>query len=833
MQSVPGVLPNVYTFNIIARGFCQKKSKSESESTMKMKMGKIWLLVGCAILIAKGFKKGRRIELFTLSFCGPGYGSSARCGLVIAWGSSNGDEEISIAIAKNVWGNQLEAIEAVISGRDCFCLMPTGGGKSMCYQIPALAKPGIVLVVCPLIALMENQVSALKEKGIAAEYLSSTQNSVVREKIHKDLDSGRPSLRLLYVTPELIATSGFMSKLLKLHARGLLNLIAIDEAHCISTWGHDFRPSYRKLASLRNHFPDVPILALTATAVLKVQKDVMETLCLQDPLVLRSSFNRPNIFYEVRYKDLLDDVYVDLSNLLKSSGDVCSIVYCLERTTCDYLSAHLSKNGISCAAYHAGLNSKLRSSVLNDWISSKIQVVVATVAFGMGIDRKDVRIVCHFNIPKSMESFYQESGRAGRDQLPSRSFLYYGIDDRKKMEFILSNAESRKSQSVGFQDGLRKKSLADFKQMVEYCEGSDCRRKKILESFGEEAPASLCGKSCDACKHPNIVAKYVKELTSTYSTLRKNAFTNIIISSSSNMVDEDEYTEFWNREDVLSGSEEDISDYDDSVEAVKSVARSNLSSKSGLNQRIEFLEHAEEDYYKKKVPKKQNGSLVNNKVISEAQREASKERLLNALKQTQHGNLKIELEASATYLENECFKKYGKLGKTFYNSQVASTFRWVSTSSYEELMDRLGTFLTQESDPCTLDSHPTVSSFPVGYPKYQGQVPQESSEVLSGDVRSEASFSPLQMDTSLEAPKEQAQGLQEFIGACVDVGSKVTFNNSQMDSPFEESKLPPIPSFAEFVNGKAKDSQPDISLAPNKESPSGAQKKAGKRMRTR
>ncbi|XAR51076.1 DNA helicase [Bertholletia excelsa] len=183
-------------------------------------------------------------------------------------------------------GKQLEAIEAVLSGRDCFCLMPTGGGKSMCYQIPALAKTGIVLVVCPLIALMENQVMALKAKGITAEYLSSTQTLQVRNKIHADLESGKPSLRLLYVTPELIATPGFMSKLTKIHARGLLSLIAIDEAHCFSTWGHDFRPSYRKLSSLRRHLPDTPILALTATAVPKVQKDVIESLCLQNPVVL-------------------------------------------------------------------------------------------------------------------------------------------------------------------------------------------------------------------------------------------------------------------------------------------------------------------------------------------------------------------------------------------------------------------------------------------------------------------------------------------------------------------------------------------------------------------
>ncbi|CAN6451465.1 unnamed protein product [Victoria cruziana] len=279
-------------------------------------------------------------------------------------------------------GKQLEAIQAILSGKDCFCLMPTGGGKSLCYQIPALASKCIVLVVCPLIALMENQVGTLKEKGISAEYLSSTQKPQLRAKVHEDLDSGNPSLRLLYVTPELVATTGFMSKLEKLHSRGLLQLIAIDEAHCISSWGHDFRPSYRKLSSLRKHLPGVPILALTATAAPKVQKDVIESLRLHCPLILQSSFNRANIFYEVRYKDLLDDVYHDLSNLLRSSGTVCSIIYCLERSACDALSAYLLKDGFRCGAYHAGLSDKVRTHVLEEWVSSRIQIVIATVAFG-------------------------------------------------------------------------------------------------------------------------------------------------------------------------------------------------------------------------------------------------------------------------------------------------------------------------------------------------------------------------------------------------------------------------------------------------------------------
>ncbi|XP_041005568.1 ATP-dependent DNA helicase Q-like 3 isoform X1 [Juglans microcarpa x Juglans regia] len=691
-------------------------------------------------------------------------------------------------------GRQFEAIEAVLSGRDCFCLMPTGGGKSMCYQIPALAKPGIVLVVCPLIALMENQVMALKEKGIAAEYLSSIQTSHAKNKIHEDLDSGKPSLRLLYVTPELIATPGFMSKLTKIYARGLLNLIAIDEAHCISTWGHDFRPSYRKLSSLRNRLPDVPILALTATAVPKVQQDVIESLCLQNPLVLKSSFNRPNIYYEVRYKDLLDDAYADLSNLLKVTGDVCAIVYCLERTTCDDLSAHLSKTGISSAAYHAGLNNKVRTSVLDDWISSKIQVVVATVAFGMGIDRKDVRIVCHFNIPKSMEAFYQESGRAGRDQLPSKSLLYYGMDDRKRMEFILSNSEKNKLQSLRSEEGLSKNSLTDFIQMVEFCEGSGCRRKKILESFGEQVPASLCRKSCDACKHPNLVAKHLEELTTTCAVRQKSSFSQIFISSSSDMIDGEQFSEFWNHDnDERRDSDEDISDYDDdTTKAVQSLAGSKLPSHLGLDEKMEFLQRAEERYYQNNISDRQNKKLEKN-VISETSRESSKQRLQNALKQAQQrlGNLKIDVETSACFLEKECYKKYGKTGKSFYYSQVASTVRWLSTTSLSELTTRLGTATSLTSEDILSKAEPSTTSLPLldqGPTKF-------TSEELNGSSRSEISLgvSPLQSTSS-------------------------------------STDLPVIPSFSDYVNSrKAKGSLTNTS---QKQLPrTTVQKNPGKRMK--
>ncbi|XP_020238296.1 ATP-dependent DNA helicase Q-like 3 isoform X1 [Cajanus cajan] len=661
-------------------------------------------------------------------------------------------------------GMQLDAIQAVLSGKDCFCLMPTGGGKSMCFQIPALAKSGIVLVVCPLIALMENQVMALKEKGIAAEFLSSTKTTDAKAKIHEDLDSGKPSTRLLYVTPELIATPGFMSKLKKVYARGLLNLIAIDEAHCISSWGHDFRPSYRKLSSLRGHLPDVPILALTATAVPKVQKDVVESLQMENPLILKSSFNRPNIYYEVRYKDLLDDAFADLSNTLKSLGEVCAIVYCLERSMCDDLSANLSQSGISCAAYHAGLNNKMRTSVLDDWISSKIKVVVATVAFGMGIDRKDVRIVCHFNIPKSMESFYQESGRAGRDQLPSRSLLYYGVDDRKRMEFILRKSGSTKSQSSSSQEESSKTSLIAFNQMVEYCEGPGCRRKRILESFGEQVTASLCGKTCDACRHPNLVARYLEDLTTACALRQKNGSSRVFITSSTDAIDREQISEFWNRDEEASGSEEDISDSDDVNEVVNNLPRSKLQSRLGVNEKLAMLQRAEENFYRNNNTYKQSNKVDKN-AISDSMRDASRKRLQNALKQVQQrlDNFKIEMEASASFLEDECYKKYGKTGKSFYYSQVASTVRWLTTASSTELMSRLCAINASTTKNVVSEAEQPLTSPPALEDTCAGDTSNEH----SGNARSETS-------------------------PCV----------VPIESSSFSTKLPQIPSFSEFVNSR-------------------------------
>ncbi|XP_025805608.1 ATP-dependent DNA helicase Q-like 3 isoform X2 [Panicum hallii] len=590
-----------------------------------------------------------------------------------------------------------------------------------------------------------------------------------------------------------------MAKLKKLYHRGLLGLVAIDEAHCISTWGHDFRPSYRKLSSLRKQFPDIPLLALTATAVPKVQKDVISSLCLQNPVILQASFNRPNIFYEVRYKDLLDDVYSDISNLLKSSGNVCSIIYCLERAACDDLSMHLSQQGVSSAAYHAGLNSKVRSSVLDDWLSSRTQVVVATVAFGMGIDRQDVRIVCHFNLPKSMESFYQESGRAGRDQQPSRSVLYYGLDDRRKMEFILRNTKTKKSQLSSSSNELSEKALADFSQIVDYCESSSCRRKKIIESFGEKVQPTLCQRSCDACKHPNLVSSRLEELRRV-PNCRFNKISPVFQSSLVNPAHLD--TEFWNREDEASISAEDISDSDDGNEVVSNIAISKIPSNAALDAKFKALERAENAYYQGKGQTKQQGGLVDKKSISQALRDACWKRLLDALGQAKLrlGNLPCDEAASATHLETECFKKYEKVGKTFYNSQIAATVRWLSSATSNQMHDRFHTLIDQATDH-------SVSSSPDIVP----ESPPAPTEVVSASpgetISYEANDKPQNIH-DLEKTKHSNESAKTIVASAGNM------------------ELPTIPSFREFLSQKGKDRAKSSSHSNAGSQPSGFRRKS-------
>eukprot|EP00891_Asterochloris_glomerata_P002351 jgi/Astpho2/2351/gw1.00044.127.1_t len=371
--------------------------------------------------------------------------------------------------------------------------MPTGGGKSLCYSLPACMVRGVVLVVSPLIALMQNQVESLKSKGVAAEYLSSTKTEAERRGTLMQLQTNTPSIKLLFVTPELLATNSFTSILSKLQMRKAISLLAVDEAHCISSWGHDFRPAYRRLAAVRRILPGVPVMALTATATVKVQEDVIASLGLQDALMLVSSFNRPNIMYKVRY------LTSQAADPVPAVQWPCCIIYTLRRETADEVAAALESKamhalyaGIPCASYHAGLSSSLRAQTLQDWSSGKCPIVAATIAFGMGVDKADVRFVFHLNLPKSLEAFYQESGRAGRDGELAHSILFYSISDRDFLTWLVQKEHGRQSKK-------RKLGTSGEMQVVAYCTLEACRRAFVLQYFGETLSAGACNKGCDWC----------------------------------------------------------------------------------------------------------------------------------------------------------------------------------------------------------------------------------------------------------------------------------------------------------------------------------------------
>ncbi len=376
--------------------------------------------------------------------------------------------------------NQKEIVQSVLNKKDTFVLMPTGGGKSICYQLPALQMEGVTLVVSPLIALMKDQVDNLKVNGIPAEFINSSLSFIeikmIQMRIHLK------ELKILYVSPERLAQKEFM-EFLKLTK---LDLIAIDEAHCISQWGHDFRPEYRNLKQLRESFPETPIIALTATATEKVREDIIHQIGLKDPNVFVSSFNRENLSIKViRKKDSFEKIVEILGNRPVQP----TIIYCYSRKETEKLAVDLNEKGYNAIFYHAGLEDRIRKKNQDMFIKNKVNIIVATVAFGMGIDKPDVRLVIHHTFPKTLEGYYQEIGRAGRDGEPSECILFYTFADERKHNFFIDQITNPE---------LKIKEKEKLKQVMSYAETRICRKKHLLKYFGEDFKVENCN-SCDNC----------------------------------------------------------------------------------------------------------------------------------------------------------------------------------------------------------------------------------------------------------------------------------------------------------------------------------------------
>ncbi len=390
---------------------------------------------------------------------------------------------------------QKQIVEEALQNRDLLIIMPTGGGKSLCFQLPALLKPGLTVVVSPLIALMQDQVDALQDNGIGATFLNSSLSwQDVRSRETAILNG---KIKLLYVAPERLLGEKFLPFLDQVRSQIGISAFAIDEAHCVSEWGHDFRPEYRQMKQLRQRYPDIPILALTATATGRVRQDIIQQLTLREPGIHIASFNRPNLYYEVQPKERQS--YNQLFKKIRSHQG-SGIVYCLSRRKVDEIAFRLQNDGISALPYHAGLSDEVRATNQTRFIRDDVQVMVATIAFGMGINKPDVRFVIHYDLPRNLESYYQESGRAGRDGEPAHCTLLFGAGDIRTIEYLIDQKPDPKEQRVARQQ---------LRQVLDYAEGTDCRRTIQLSYFGERFKGDCT--NCDNCRSPKPVEDWTIE----------------------------------------------------------------------------------------------------------------------------------------------------------------------------------------------------------------------------------------------------------------------------------------------------------------------------------